>query len=194
MYTLQVRCCLTHWGRVTHICISKLMIIGSDNGLLPDQCQAIIWTNAGILLIRTLGTNFSEILGKIHSFSFKKMHFRMSTAKGRLFSLGFTELRNHENICSLLFLYVHMAHVVKISPESRHESTVTDHHNRVNFHQNLQNNHPITHIWRWDMGCLLWVQSLACFTAQKNSNVEKASMGFHFMRVSWTHLLNILGH
>ena len=24
---------LTHWGRVTHICISKLTIIGSDNGL-----------------------------------------------------------------------------------------------------------------------------------------------------------------
>ena len=37
-------------------------IIGSDNGLSPDWCQAIIWTNAGILLIGPLGTNFSEIL------------------------------------------------------------------------------------------------------------------------------------
>ena len=26
---------LTHWGRVTYICVSKLTIIGSDNGLLP---------------------------------------------------------------------------------------------------------------------------------------------------------------
>ena len=42
---------LTHWGRVTHICISNLTIIGSDNSLLPGRCQAIIWTNAGILLI-----------------------------------------------------------------------------------------------------------------------------------------------
>ena len=42
---------LTHWDRVTHICISKLTIIGSDNGLLPGQRQAIIWTNARILLI-----------------------------------------------------------------------------------------------------------------------------------------------
>ena len=42
---------LTHWGRVTHICISKLTIIGSDNGLSPGRRQAIIWTNAGILLI-----------------------------------------------------------------------------------------------------------------------------------------------
>ena len=38
------------------------MIIGSDNGLLPGQHQAIIWTNVGILLIGPLGTNFNEIL------------------------------------------------------------------------------------------------------------------------------------
>ena len=43
---------LTHWGRVTHICVSKLTIIGSDNGLSPVRRQAIIWTYAGILLIR----------------------------------------------------------------------------------------------------------------------------------------------
>ena len=52
---------LTHWGRVTHICVGKLTIIGSDNGLSPGRRQAIIWTNAGILLIWPLGTNFSEI-------------------------------------------------------------------------------------------------------------------------------------
>ena len=84
---------LTHWGRVTHICVSKLTIIGSDNGLPPDRRQAIIWTNAGIWLIRTLGTNFIEILGEIHSFSFKKMHLKMSSAKGRLFSFGLNELK-----------------------------------------------------------------------------------------------------
>ena len=52
---------LTHWGRVTHICVCKLTIIGSDNGLSPERRQAIIWTNAGILLIGSLGTNFSDI-------------------------------------------------------------------------------------------------------------------------------------
>ena len=41
---------LTPWGWVKHICISKLTIIGSDNGLLPGRHQAIIWTNTGILL------------------------------------------------------------------------------------------------------------------------------------------------
>ena len=56
---------LTHWGRVTHICVNKLTIIGSDNGLSPDRRQAIIWSNAGILLIGTLGTDFSEIMIEI---------------------------------------------------------------------------------------------------------------------------------
>ena len=77
---------------MTHICVSKLTIIGSDNGLSPGWRQAIIWTNAGILLIRTLGTNFSEILGEIHSFSFSKMPLKMSSAKWRLFGLGLDEL------------------------------------------------------------------------------------------------------
>ena len=72
---------LTHWGRVTHICVSKLTIICSDNGLSPDRCQAIIWTNAGLLLIGPLGTNFSEILIEILTFSFKTMHLKLSSAK-----------------------------------------------------------------------------------------------------------------
>ena len=67
----------THWGRLTHICVSKLTIIGSDNGLSPGRCQAIVWTNAGILLIGPLGTNFSEILVEFHTFSFKKIHLKM---------------------------------------------------------------------------------------------------------------------
>ena len=83
---------LTHWGRVTHICVSKLITIGSDNGLSPGRRQAIIWTNAGILLIGTLGTNFSEILSEIHIFSFKEMHLKMSSGRWRPFCLGLNEL------------------------------------------------------------------------------------------------------
>ena len=68
----------THWGRVTLICVGKqLAIIGSNNGFSPGRHQAIIWTNAGILLIGTLGTNFSEVFIKIHTFPFKKMHLKM---------------------------------------------------------------------------------------------------------------------
>ena len=52
--------CLTHWGWVTHICVGKLTISGSDNGLSPGRHQAIIWTNAGILLIGHLGTGLGS--------------------------------------------------------------------------------------------------------------------------------------
>ena len=83
---------LTHWGRVTHICVSKLTIIGSDNGLSPDRRQAIIWTNAGLLLVGPLGTNFSEILIEILTFSFKKMCLKVSSAKWRPFCLGLSVL------------------------------------------------------------------------------------------------------
>ena len=58
-FSLSTRNLLTYWGQVKHICVGKLIIIGSDNSLSPSRRQAIIWTNAGILLIRPLGTNFS---------------------------------------------------------------------------------------------------------------------------------------
>ena len=77
-----------HWGRTTHISVGKLNIIGSDNGLSPERRQAIIWTNAGILLIGALGTNFSEILIEILAFLFTKMRLNMSSAKCCSFRLG----------------------------------------------------------------------------------------------------------
>ena len=92
---------LTHWGWVTHICVGKLTIIGSGNGLSPGRRQAIIWANAGILLIRRLGTNFSEILIEIHTFSFKKMHLKMSSGKWRPFCLGLNVLTD-----AYIYIYV----------------------------------------------------------------------------------------
>ena len=83
----------THWGRVRHICVSDLTIIGSDNGLSPGWRQAIIWTNDGKLLIGPLGTNFSENLVEYHTFSFKKMYMKISSAKGRPFCPGGDELK-----------------------------------------------------------------------------------------------------
>ena len=90
-----IRIWLTHWGRVTHICVSRLTITGLDNGLSPGRRQAIIWTNAGILLIGPLGTNFSENLIEILTFSFTKMRLKMSSAKWRQFCLGLNVLSNY---------------------------------------------------------------------------------------------------
>ena len=49
---------------MTHICVGKLTTIGSDNGLSPGRRQAIIWTIAGILLFRPLGTKFKWNLNR----------------------------------------------------------------------------------------------------------------------------------
>ena len=87
LFYLFILFILTHWGRVMHICISKLTTIGSDNGLSPGWCQAIIRPNAGILLIRPLGTNISQILIEILIFSFKKMHLKVSSGKWQPFCL-----------------------------------------------------------------------------------------------------------
>ena len=80
---------LTHWGRVTHICVSKLTINGSSNGLWHGRREAIIWTSAEILLIGSLETNFSEI----QTFLSTKMQLKMSSAKWRPFCLGLNVLR-----------------------------------------------------------------------------------------------------
>ena len=79
---------------MTYICVSKLIIIASNNGLSHGRHQAIIQTNAGLLVIGPLGTNFNEISIAIDTFSFKKMHFKVSSGKWRPFCLGLNVLMN----------------------------------------------------------------------------------------------------
>ena len=112
---------------MTHICVSKLTIIGSDNGLSPGRRQAIIWTNAGILLIGPLGTNFNETSIEIHTFSFKKIHLKLSSGKWRPFCLGLNVLSQH------LPGYQHQA-LVAIS--------VIPVHWRHNDHSGVSNHQP----------------------------------------------------
>ena len=91
-YSWVTEISLMHWGWVMHIYISRLTSIGSDNGLLPGRSQAIIWTNAGILLIEHFRTNFSEIFIKMYAFSSRKMHLKMSFGKRWPFCLGLNVL------------------------------------------------------------------------------------------------------
>ena len=85
---------------MTPIGVSKLTIIGSDNGLVPGQCQAIIWTNARILLIRTLGTNVSEI----NTFYSREMYLKMPSVKWRQFCLGVNVLGYNRIDCGVCML------------------------------------------------------------------------------------------
>ena len=91
----------THWGRVTHLCVSEL---------------SIIRTNAGMLLIGPLQTNFSEIFIEIHIFSFKKVHLKIlsgngghfvgvSTDSGLSLTLSTTELLSSGELHSRLVIY-----------------------------------------------------------------------------------------
>ena len=90
--TCQDLLILTHSGRAMHICVGKLIIIGSYSCLPPARCQAITWTIDEILLIRPFGTNCSEILIGNKTFFFMKMHLNMF-AKWRPFCLGLSVLR-----------------------------------------------------------------------------------------------------
>ena len=74
--------------------------------------QAIIWTNAGLLLIGPLETNFSEILIEIHTFSSKKMHLKMLSAKWRPFYLGLNVLRKWHVVCSVASHYLNQCWII----------------------------------------------------------------------------------
>ena len=101
---------LTHWGWVMHICVGNLTIVDSDNGLSPGRREAVIWTNAGILLMEPFRTKLGEIVIKILTFSFKKMHLIVSSAKWRPFCPGGDALIRSQHLYSLvprtLWLYI----------------------------------------------------------------------------------------
>ena len=88
---------VTHWGWVTYICVGNLATFGLDNGLSPGWCQAIIWSNAGILLIEPLRMKFREIFITIITFSFMKMFLKVSSIKWQSFciSLNVLDIYDH---------------------------------------------------------------------------------------------------
>ena len=94
---------------MTYICVSRLTIIGSDNGLSPDLRHAILWTNVGLLLIRPLGTNFIEISIDIRIFSLNKMHLKMSSGKWQPFCLGLNVLNSCFG-CALICMVTSYGH------------------------------------------------------------------------------------
>ena len=79
---------LTHRSRVTHKGVGKSTIIDSDDAMSPGWRQAIIGTNAVIMLIDPVATNNNEMFNEIHTFSFQEMHLKISSAKRRPFCLG----------------------------------------------------------------------------------------------------------
>ena len=59
----------------------------------PVRRQAIISTDAELLLIGSVGTNFSDFFFEIQLFSWKKIRLKMSSAKWQPFCLGLNVLK-----------------------------------------------------------------------------------------------------
>ena len=96
--------CLTYWGHVTHVCISKLGHHWFRWWLLPLQHQTINKTNAGLLVIQPSGTHFSAILMKYEYFPFKQMCLQMISVKYPPFCLSLHVLRWHRSFTVLLLV------------------------------------------------------------------------------------------
>ena len=119
-----------------HLCVSNLTIIASDNGSAPGRHQAIIWINAGILLIGPLGTNFSEILIEIITFSLKKMCLKVLSAKWRPFCLGLNVLKLKFTLKNKIFpLIIKWLLCFQIGPPDG--SQAWDDERRLAFAQNV---------------------------------------------------------
>ena len=82
-----------YWGRMTHICVSKLTTIGSDNGLSHGRCKAIIWTKAGNIVEWGPGNEIQWTFNRNLNISFKIKQFKMASGKWRSFFFGLNVLR-----------------------------------------------------------------------------------------------------
>ena len=81
-----------HWGRETHICASKL----------TGQHPAVIWTNAGIIIIGTQGTNPSKISIEIHTCVLKMSSAILYQPQCVKVSLGFNDSTTLLRVCDVI--------------------------------------------------------------------------------------------
>ena len=71
----------------------------SNKSLWPYRRQAIIWSNAGILLIEPLGKNFDEMMIEIHTSQFNKFEGKCRLQNnGHVVSTSMCKLINGVNI------------------------------------------------------------------------------------------------
>ena len=169
---------LTDWGRVTHICVSKIIIIGSDNGLSPGRRQAIIWINAGVLLTGPLGTNFSEILNGIKIFSLNKMLLKISSAKWRPFCQGLNVLIDFRN---LKFTDLQQCPTGWQEPLCKNYSAQTKADDKDLCHTRFSSGHP--NLWKY-VHFMIWMiwscQKVCCIC---NYNPVHVNQDLHGLQV-----------
>ena len=92
---------LTQWGQVKHICVGKLTIIGSDNGLTPGCCQAINWTNAGNCQLDPSGQTSVKFQLEFKYFRSRKCIWKCRLQNGAHFLPP--QFVNKQNICEMYY-------------------------------------------------------------------------------------------
>ena len=135
----------------------------SDNGLSPGRRQAIIWPNTGILLIGSLGLNFSEIL----------MYLKMSSAKWRPFCLGLNVLwlGYGTTICALCFLLSYHYDEVTMSAMASQITSLTIVYSTV-YSDPDQRKHQSSASLAFERG----IHRGPVYSAQMASNAENVSI------------------
>ena len=74
----------THWGWVMHVCVSKLNINGSDNGLAPTMWQTIHYLNQWWNVVNWTLRNKLQWNFKWNPYIFiQEMYLNVSSAKWR---------------------------------------------------------------------------------------------------------------
>ena len=140
-----------------HICISKLSTIGSVNGLLPAGARPLFEPMLGYWQLN-LGINFNEILIKICTFSFKKMHLKMLSGKWWPFCLCLSVLIDQERPFASCMFSTYIS--LKLFDESAHKIITSSCQFIVNCHLQAQN------LWRhkkWDT--LSWLELIVLKSA-----------------------------
>ena len=133
----------THWGRVTHICVTRLTTIGSVNGLSPGRRQAIIWTNAGILLIVPLWS-LMKFYSKFRYFNWRKPNWKCSLENGDHFISAPMFYRNPTNPNFHSTFSKHLTHWGRDKMDAISQTTFSNafswmkmHEFRLRFHWSL---------------------------------------------------------
>ena len=116
---------LSDWGLVAHIFFGNLTIIGSDNGLSPDRRQAITWASAEISFMGPL-KKLQWNLKKNHTFSFKRMRLKTSSANRRPFCLGLNVLKKTQQPADMILsCYIYTGPIVSHSYMFRRNKTLS---------------------------------------------------------------------
>ena len=84
---------LINWGRVTHICVSKINHHWSREWFVAWSAPSHYLNQCWIIVHWNLKNKLQWNLNKICTFTFKKMHLKMSSVKWRPFCLGLNMLR-----------------------------------------------------------------------------------------------------